>query len=107
MNELAVVGKGADWRRLKALVDSVSSRITKRVYNLGLHEFFAWYGQEPRPGFTKATVAAWRVALETRGLGALPSTSGSRRCRNWRSKHATNQSSSTRIVNRNLWNGDT
>ena len=70
MNELAVVGKGADWRRLKALVDSVSSRITKRVYNLGLHEFFAWYGQEPRPGFTKATVAAWRVALKTRGLGA-------------------------------------
>jgi integrase len=72
MNELAVVDKSADWRRLKALVlDSVSSPITKRVYNLGLDEFFAWYGQEPRPGFTKATVAAWRVALETRGLGAV------------------------------------
>jgi len=72
MNEIAVVNKGADWRRLKALVlDSVSSPITKRVYNLGLDEFFAWYGQEPRPGFTKATVAAWRVALEARGLGAV------------------------------------
>jgi integrase len=72
MNEIAVVDKGADWRRLKALVlDSVSSPITKRVYNLGLNEFFAWYGQEPRPGFTKATVAAWRVALEARGLGAV------------------------------------
>src|SRR5215468_9521535 len=72
MNELAVVDKGADWRRLKSLVlDSVSSPITKRVYNLGLDEFFAWYGQEPRPGFTKATVAAWRVALEARGLGAV------------------------------------
>ena len=72
MNELAVVDKGADWRRLKALVlDSVSSPITKRVYNLGLDEFFAWYGQEPRSGFTKATVAAWRVALEARGLGAV------------------------------------
>jgi hypothetical protein len=66
------VDKGADWRRLKALVlDSVSSPITKRVYNLGLDEFFAWYGEEPRPGFTKATVAAWRVALEARGLGAV------------------------------------
>jgi hypothetical protein len=66
MNELAVVDKDADWRRLKALVlDSVSSPITKRVYNLGLDEFFAWYAQEPRPGFTKATVAAWRVALES------------------------------------------
>src|SRR6516164_3143468 len=72
MNELAVVDKDADWRRLKALVlDSVSSPITKRVYNLGLDEFFAWYAQEPRPGFTKATVAAWRVALEARGLGAV------------------------------------
>jgi hypothetical protein len=41
---------------LKSLVlDSVSSPITKRVYNLGLDEFFAWYGQEPRAGFTKAT----------------------------------------------------
>jgi integrase len=72
MTELAVVDKGADWRRLKALVlDSVSSPITKRVYNLGLDEFFAWYAQEPRPGFTKAAVAAWRVALEARGLGAV------------------------------------
>src|SRR3974377_1780519 len=72
MNELAVADQGADWRRLKALVlDSVSSPITKRVYNLGLDEFFVWYSQEPRPGFTKATVAAWRVALEARGLGAV------------------------------------
>jgi integrase len=36
-----------------------------------LDEFFAWYAQEPRTGFTKATVAAWRVALEARGLGAV------------------------------------
>src|SRR3974390_2676192 len=72
MNELAVVDKGVDWRRLKALVlDSVSSPITRRVYNLGLDEFFAWYGEEPRTGFTKSTVAAWRVALEGGGLGAF------------------------------------
>jgi site-specific recombinase XerD len=56
---------------VKALVlDSVSSPITRRVYNLGLDEFFAWFGQEPRPGFTKATVSAWRVSLEARGLGS-------------------------------------
>src|SRR4030081_170340 len=72
MNELVRVNMAADWRRLKALVlDSVSSPITKRVYNLGLDEFFAWYEQEPRAGFTKATVSAWRVALEARGLGAV------------------------------------
>jgi site-specific recombinase XerD len=72
MNELALANRTADWHRLKALVlDSVSSPITRRVYNLGLDEFIAWYSQEPRPGFTKATVSAWRVALEARGLGSV------------------------------------
>ena len=72
MNELAVADRASDWRRLKALVlGSVSSPITKRVYNLGLDEFFEWYSQEPRPGFTRATVAAWCVTLEARGLGAV------------------------------------
>ncbi|MGD0773918.1 MAG: site-specific integrase [Candidatus Solibacter sp.] len=72
MTDLIVVPQAAHWQRLKRLLlDSVSSPITRRVYNLGLDEFFAWYGQEPRPGFTKATVSAWRVALEARGLGAV------------------------------------
>jgi site-specific recombinase XerD len=71
MNELTVVDKTAEWRRMKALVlDSVSSPITKRVYNMALDEFFSWYAQEPRPGFTKATVSAWRVSLEQRRLGS-------------------------------------
>ena len=69
MNDLTVVEKGAEWRRMKAL-DSVSSPITKRVFNMALDEFFSWYAQEPRPGFTKATVSAWRVTLEERGLGS-------------------------------------
>ena len=65
MNDLIVVPQPNQWQKLKALVlDSVSSPITQRVYNLGLDEFIAWYGQEPRPGFTKAAVSAWRVALE-------------------------------------------
>src|SRR5713226_1516501 len=72
MNELVLANRAADWRRPKMLVlDSVSSPITKRVYNLGLDEFFEWYGREPRPGFTKATVSAWRVSLEARGLGSI------------------------------------
>jgi hypothetical protein len=40
----------------------------KRVYNLGLDEFFAWYGQGATAGFTKASVAAWRVSLAAHGL---------------------------------------
>jgi integrase len=73
MSELvAVADRAAEWRRLKALVlNSVSSPITKRVYNLGLDEFISWYTREPRPGFTKAAVAAWRVHLEHRGLGSI------------------------------------
>src|ERR1039457_5759343 len=72
MTDLIVVPQAAHWQRLKRLVlDSVSSPITRRVYNLGLDEFFAWFSQEPRPGFSKATVCAWRVALEARGLGTV------------------------------------
>ncbi len=71
MNDLAAIPKLAEWQRLKTMVlDSVSSPITKRVYNMALDEFMAWFQQEPRPGFTKATVSAWRVSLEVRGLGS-------------------------------------
>ena len=52
------------------MLDSVSSPITKRVYNMALDEFLAWFQQAPRPGFTKATVSAWRVSLEERRLGS-------------------------------------
>jgi site-specific recombinase XerD len=71
MNDLIAVQKIAGWEKLKTLVlDSVSSPITKRVYNMALNEFMAWYQQAPRAGFTKATVSAWRVSLEARGLGS-------------------------------------
>src|SRR5271168_864685 len=71
MNDLIVVEKIAQWQKLKALVlDSVSSPITKRVYNMALDEFMAWFRQEPRPSLTKATVSAWRASLEARGLGS-------------------------------------
>src|SRR6201998_855004 len=71
MHDLIAVEKIAQWEKLKTLVlDSVSSPITKRVYNMALNEFLAWFQQAPRPGFTKATVSAWRVSLEARALGS-------------------------------------
>src|SRR5258705_8755030 len=71
MNDLIAVKKLAEWDRLKALVlDSVSSPITRRVYNMALNEFMNWYAQAPRPGFSKATVSAWRASLEARRLGS-------------------------------------
>ena len=43
VNEVVLAKRVADWRRLKALVlDNVSSPITRRIYNLGLDEFFEW-----------------------------------------------------------------
>jgi len=71
MTDLIEIQKIAGWEKLKALVlDSVSSPITKRVYNMALDEFLGWFQQAPRPGFTKATVSAWRVSLEDRRLGS-------------------------------------
>jgi site-specific recombinase XerD len=71
MTDLIAIQKIAGWEKLKTLVlDSVSSPITKRVYNMALDEFLAWFQQAPRPGFTKATVSAWRVSLEARSLGS-------------------------------------
>ena len=37
---------------------------------MALNEFIAWFQQEPRHGFSKATVSAWRVSLEERRLGS-------------------------------------
>src|ERR1700687_2024866 len=71
MNDLVSLEKIAQWQKLKTLVlDSVSSPITKRVYNMALDEFMGWFQQAPRPGFTKATVSAWRGSLEDRRLGS-------------------------------------
>src|ERR1700760_157427 len=71
MNDLIAIPKIAQWQKVKTLVlDSVSSPITKRVYNMALDEFMGWFRQAPRPGFTKATVSAWRVSLEERRLGS-------------------------------------
>jgi len=43
MNDLISLEKIAQWQKLKTLVlDSVSSPITKRVYNMALDEFMAW-----------------------------------------------------------------
>ena len=51
MNDLISLEKIAQWQKLKTLVlDSVSSPITKRVYNMALDEFMGWFQQAPRSG---------------------------------------------------------
>src|ERR1700722_3848895 len=71
MTDLISLEKIAQRQTLKTLVpDSVSSPITKLVYNMALDEFMALFQQAPRQGFTKATVGARRVSLEDRRFGS-------------------------------------
>ena len=90
MHDLVAVERIAQWGKLKTLVlDSVSSPITKRVYNMALNEFMEWFQQAPRPGFTKATVSAWRVSLEERRLGRRRSSFECLRSASWRPRLQT------------------
>jgi site-specific recombinase XerD len=48
VTDLVVVEKLEGWEKLKTLVlDSVSSPITKRVYNIALNEFLSWFQLAP------------------------------------------------------------
>ena len=85
MNELVVAPRADDWHKLKMLVlDSVSSPITRRVYNMAVSELLAWFQLAPRPGFTKAIVSAWRVTLAERALGSSSISVEYRRFGSWR-----------------------
>ena len=61
---------GADaFAAVKQLVlDAVSSPLTRVMYARALDDFFAWWTGQGRPPFTRATVQAWRAALEAKGL---------------------------------------
>lgn len=71
MSDIIVIQQPDDWRRLKKLVlDTVSSPITRRVYDMALDEFVTWYRAAPRPGLSKAIVNDWRASLQARRLGS-------------------------------------
>jgi integrase/recombinase XerD len=56
---------------VKSLVlNSVSSPNTRRIYDLALTQFLAWYRENRAAGLNKATVQQYRTHLEGRGLAA-------------------------------------
>jgi site-specific recombinase XerD len=57
-------------RRL--VLDSLTSPHSRRAYAQALDHFFSWYQAEPRGGFSRAVVQAYRSALESAALA--PST---------------------------------
>jgi integrase/recombinase XerD len=71
MSEGALVHAAKDdrWTRIKSLVlDSVTSTHSKRAYEQSLDAFERWCTETGTPGFTNATVQAYRTALEAAGL---------------------------------------
>jgi len=89
MNDLVLAAKAADWYKLKALVlDSVSSPITRRVYNMALDEFIVWFRLEPRSGFSKATVSAWRASWRPASSARPRLSYGCRPSENWRERRS-------------------
>jgi integrase len=66
---LVRVEKEPAWEQIKRLVlDSVSSRHSKRAYEQALDGFERWCTETQAGGFHKATVQAYRVALEAADL---------------------------------------
>jgi site-specific recombinase XerD len=52
------------------VLDSVSSPLTRAMYEKALRDFFSWWEEQGRPEFTKAAVQAHRAALEAKGYAA-------------------------------------
>jgi hypothetical protein len=71
MNELIAIEKIAQWEKLKQLVlDSVSSPITKRVYNMR-HEMLAHSGQRKNDILSHSPTLPWmQFSASKRALAA-------------------------------------
>ena len=53
-----------------AVLDSLGSPASRRVYEYAIDQFIAWYCSEPRPAFNRIVVVRYRMYLESRHLAA-------------------------------------
>jgi site-specific recombinase XerD len=53
-----------------AVLNSLGSPGSRRVYEYALDQFIAWYCSEPRLAFNRIVVTRYRIHLESRGLAA-------------------------------------
>ena len=53
-----------------AVLNSLGSPGSRRVYEFALNQFIAWYCSEPRLAFNRIVVVRYRMYLESRGLAA-------------------------------------
>src|SRR6516164_7441653 len=50
------------------VLDAVSRPLTRLMYGHAMAEYFAWWEDQGRPAFVRATVQKYRAHLEARGL---------------------------------------
>jgi integrase len=53
-----------------AVLNSLTSPASRRVYEYAIDQFTAWYCSEPRLAFNRIVVVRYRIHLESRGLAA-------------------------------------
>jgi hypothetical protein len=53
-----------------AVLNSLGSPASRRVYEYAIEQFIAWYCSEPRLAFNRIVVIRYRMYLESRGLAA-------------------------------------
>ena len=53
-----------------AVLNSLGSPASRRVYEYAINQFIAWYCSEPRLALNRIVVARYRMHLESRGLAA-------------------------------------
>jgi site-specific recombinase XerD len=53
-----------------AVLNSLGSPASRRVYEYAIEQFVAWYCSEPRLAFNRIVVVRYRMHLESRGLAA-------------------------------------
>src|SRR5438132_278999 len=53
-----------------AVLNSLGSPASRRVYEYAIDQFVAWYCSEPRLAFNRIVVVRYRMYLESRGLAA-------------------------------------
>src|SRR5205809_3797930 len=53
-----------------AVLNSLTSPRSRRVYEYAIEQFIAWYCSEPRLAFNRIVAVRYRMHLESRGLAA-------------------------------------
>jgi hypothetical protein len=53
-----------------AVLNSLGSPASRRVYEYAIDQFIAWYCSESRLAFNRIVVVRYRMQLESRGLAA-------------------------------------